>query len=204
MPAKAGIFLCLLDGQKNVLAPSRHGRSLITRIAGFVFIPVKQRILAGRAFLAAANRRGHAGLLLLLRIATRIIETRLRATRRRRLLAIPGLAGALFRGGCLVNGFHDAVVMLGMLQIVFSQHAVAGRHGVLRQRQVLFMHLKGVAAYAGIRAVGIENLVAQRSRRTRLAVLLAHAAMPAATMTAAAMATTVSATMTVITTAAAA
>lgn len=53
---------------------------------------------------------------------------------------------------------EHALVMFGMLQIAFRQHAITGRRRVTRQRQVFFRDLEGIAANADIRTVAVKGL----------------------------------------------
>lgn len=59
-----------------------------------------------------------------------------------------------------LHGAHDAEVVLGVLQVAFSQNTVAGRRGVARELLVLLKNVLGVAAHLhAVRAVGVERPV---------------------------------------------
>ncbi len=88
------------------------------------------------------------------------------------LIAIGGLALALFHRRGFIDGFDDAEIMLGVLQVVFRENAVAGRERIFRERLILLMYLEGIAAYADVGTVAIENLVPQRHCRARTVLML--------------------------------
>jgi hypothetical protein len=59
-----------------------------------------------------------------------------------------------------LHGAHDPEIVLGVLQVVFSQNAVAGGRRVAGELLVLFENVLGVAAHLhAVRAVGIERPV---------------------------------------------
>lgn len=62
----------------------------------------------------------------------------------------------------LVDQFDDAIIMLGVLQVVFGSNAVTGSLRVASQGEILLVHLKSITTYADIRAVTVESLVPQR------------------------------------------
>jgi len=50
----------------------------------------------------------------------------------------------------------DAVIMFGVLQIIFRQHRIAGRQRIARQRNVLFRDVRGGTADLHIRTRALE------------------------------------------------
>ena len=48
--------------------------------------------------------------------------------------------------------------MLGVLMIVLGHDPIPGRHGILRQRQILFTDLMGRTADTYIRAIAVKHL----------------------------------------------
>jgi len=56
-------------------------------------------------------------------------------------------------------GGEDAVVVLGVLQIVFRHHAVAARIGIAGKLQIFFIHGRCVAADLNFRAIRIVGAV---------------------------------------------
>src|SRR5690606_28077904 len=61
----------------------------------------------------------------------------------------------------LAHLVDEALVVLRMLQIAFGLHAVARRHRVTRERDILFVYLERIAANADIRTVAVEGLHAR-------------------------------------------
>lgn len=62
----------------------------------------------------------------------------------------------------LVDQFYDAVVMLGMLQIILGSNPITGRLRIPSQGEILLVYLEGIAANTDIRTVAVESLVPQR------------------------------------------
>jgi hypothetical protein len=62
----------------------------------------------------------------------------------------------------LVDHLNDAVVMLGMLQIVLGSNPITSRLRIPSQGEILLMHLEGIAANTDIRTIAVERLVPQR------------------------------------------
>src|ERR1051326_2611284 len=76
------------------------------------------------------------------------------------VLTLIGLLGLLLLLLILdLVGVHDAVVVLGVLEIILGLNAVAGRIGVARQLQVLLIDMRGGAANLDFRTAGIEGPV---------------------------------------------
>src|SRR6185312_14264253 len=91
---------------------------------------------------------------LLGRLAALILEVDVVAGRE--LVATDDLADRTLR----LHGAQDPEVVLGVLQVVLRQHAVAGRRGVARQLLVLFVDVLGCAAHLhAVRPVRIERAV---------------------------------------------
>src|SRR5690606_12638304 len=75
---------------------------------------------------------------------------------RRELVAAQDLARRALR----LHGAQQAEIVLGVLQVVLGEDAVAGRAGVARQLLVLFEDVLRVAAHLhAVRAVGVESAV---------------------------------------------
>lgn len=71
-------------------------------------------------------------------------------------IAAENLGGGLGR----LHGAHGAEVVLGVLQVILGQHAVAGRGRVPGELLVLFENVLGVAAHLhAVRAIGVEGPV---------------------------------------------
>jgi hypothetical protein len=75
---------------------------------------------------------------------------------------------------------HDPEIVLGVLEIVFSVHNLAGRNRITRQLQVFVGHRLGVATHLHVRAVALVNPV-QRVGLPPAATAAATAATTAAT-----------------------
>src|SRR6185312_1255588 len=91
---------------------------------------------------------------LLGRLAALVLEVDVVAGRE--LVATDDLADRTLR----LHGAQDPEVVLGVLQVVLRQHAVAGRRGVARQLLVLFVDVLGCAAHLhAVRPVRIERAV---------------------------------------------
>jgi hypothetical protein len=58
-----------------------------------------------------------------------------------------------------LRGCHDPEIVLGMLEVVFSVHNLAGRNRITRQLQVFVGHRLGVATHLHVRAVALVNPV---------------------------------------------
>ena len=54
---------------------------------------------------------------------------------------------------------HDAVVVLGMLEIVFRHHAVAGGVGIARELEIFLIHIRRGAADFHFRSGRIKRAV---------------------------------------------
>ncbi len=98
----------------------------------------------------------------------------------------PGLAEALRLLGrstgllLLAIGHDDAVIVLGVLQIVLRQHGIAGRGSIAGERHVFFGYVHGGATHL---YVGSIRLVAARERVLALALTTAMIAMATAAPT---------------------
>ena len=57
-------------------------------------------------------------------------------------------------------GQDDAIVVVGMLEVVFRHDAITGRRRIAAKRQILLVNLMGRAAQANTGAVAVESLVA--------------------------------------------
>lgn len=98
-------------------------------------------------------------------IATGGIEALRTRTRNAGALHVP----ATLRHLLFAIGHYDAVIMLGMLQIVFSKHRVATRLRISRQCDVLFRDMRRGAPDFHVRAGTLE---APRERVLTFAVLI--------------------------------
>ena len=65
--------------------------------------------------------------------------------------------GATLTHLLLAEGHNDAVVMLGMLHVVFSQNRVAGRVRVARQLHIFFRNMRGRATKLHIRPGALKT-----------------------------------------------
>jgi hypothetical protein len=52
-------------------------------------------------------------------------------------------------------GIDDALIVFGVLIIIFSGDSIAGRHSISRQRLVAVLHLAGTAFDSYIRAIAL-------------------------------------------------
>ena len=65
--------------------------------------------------------------------------------------------------GLLVDQFDDAIIMLGMLQVVFGRNPVAGCLRVTSKSQIFFVDLESISTNTNIRTIAIKSLVPQRN-----------------------------------------
>ncbi len=87
---------------------------------------------------------------------------------------------ALFLPHRLFYRLYDAIVVFGMLLVVFRRHLVAATSGIASESLIFFINLPSVAAHANVGAVAVEGLVAHGCRRARLTVAAAHLGIAAA------------------------
>lgn len=80
--------------------------------------------------------------------------------------------------GCLVDGADDPEVMLRMLEVAFSHHAIAGTCGIAPELKILLKQLLRRSANAQVGAIAVEDVVAvQRNAAIAAAgALVAHSA----------------------------
>ena len=69
---------------------------------------------------------------------------------------------------------HDPVIVFGVLQIVFSHHAVARRVGVTRELEILLIHIRRRTADFYLRSGRVEGAV--RIVSTTAAIIVVAAA----------------------------
>jgi hypothetical protein len=62
----------------------------------------------------------------------------------------------------LVDQLDYAIIVFGVLQVIFGSDSVAGSLRIASQGEILLMHLECVASYTDIRTVTVESLVSQR------------------------------------------
>ena len=73
----------------------------------------------------------------------------------------------------LAIGHDDADVMLGVLEIVFCEHRIAGRLSIARQGEILLGYMRRRAPDFHLRSIGLE---APRKRILAFAIVVAAAA----------------------------
>ncbi|HRD78803.1 MAG TPA: hypothetical protein PK264_23175, partial [Hyphomicrobiaceae bacterium] len=98
---------------------------------------------------ARVHRRG----VIIARVVVIMIE---RLTRQSRPHAVAVRAVAMLRRLLLAHREDDSVVVLGVLQIVLSEHRIAGTQRIARERHVLFGNQGRGAADLDVRAVAFE------------------------------------------------
>jgi len=114
------------------------------------------------------GRRALVGLLLLrIRLVAALPAVLVRLLLRRLLLLILLLGLRLRR--------HDAVIVLGVLEIILRHDAVAGRVGVARELQIFLIDVRCRAADFHLRAGRVERAVRIVSAATAAAIVVAAA-----------------------------
>lgn len=78
--------------------------------------------------------------------------------------AVPiGLTVGLLGGGLglllSLSGTHDAEIMLGVLKVIFGQHAVAGGVGIARELEIFLVHMRSRATDFDLRSGRIEGAI---------------------------------------------
>ena len=71
----------------------------------------------------------------------------------RRAIAIPGICCVVGVGRQV--GIYDALIMLGVLKIIFSRNSVAGNNRITRQRLIAVLHLASAALDSDLRTVAL-------------------------------------------------
>ena len=106
-------------------------------------------------------------------IALVVADSRRHPSDRARVRLPPFIPSPPWRDLLVAEGHDDAVVVLGVLQIVLGQHRIAGRRRIAGERHVLLGDMRGRAADLYVRARALE---AARERALPLAVAVTSAA----------------------------
>ncbi|ODN68749.1 hypothetical protein A6302_03943 [Methylobrevis pamukkalensis] len=159
-----------------ILATVVAAIAVVVAIVIAAVVPVVALVVAARLILGAVVAAAAAAGLLGRRLAFRIAAVEAVVALAVEVAVAIEVAG---EGRPLRIG-DDAVIVLGVLEIVLRHHAVAGRRGITRKLGILFRDMQGRSANLHVRTVGIEALgqrvhalavVVRPAPRTLLAVL---------------------------------